>query len=155
MTAPTVSWKDVACTTCGAPINQRCMARGRWVEPHSARVVAAVLASMPVPPQLGYTDKDGLHIVSDADKTAALCRAELVSVPLLQPPFEHVCQNCLRKLAGVKPATEPMRTGVCPVCVSEEDLDDNGLIGSHNQMYGTRRTDEKCPGKGMAPEVTP
>lgn len=149
-----VSWRDVACTKCGAPINQRCTAGRGWAEkPHIDRLVAAVLASLP-PPLLGYTAKEGLHIASDADQTVALCRAELVSVPTLQPPLVDVCQNCLRQLAGVKPATERLRTGVCPECVSEEDLDAAGLIPPHKQMLGLRRSEIDCIGEGQQPEAT-
>lgn len=43
--------------------------------------------------------------------------------------------------------------GVCPVCVSEEDLDDDGRIAPHKQVLGLARTDVDCPGAGHLPEV--
>jgi hypothetical protein len=45
-----------------------------------------------------------------------------------------------------------LRTGVCPVCVSEEDLDADGRIGPHKQIRGITRTDIDCAGAGQLPD---
>lgn len=153
-----ISWRDLACTQCGAPVNQRCWVGGKWCkQPHNARLVAAVLASMPSPPQLGYSEKAGLHIVSGSDGKTALCGAVLDSVPLLQPPLVDGCSNCLRRLVSTTPATEPQTIGVCPECGAEETLED-GRLPAHRKLvqrrHGIERSGEWCDGKGMLPEAT-
>jgi hypothetical protein len=45
------------------------------------------------------------------------------------------------------------RRGVCPVCLSVEDLDDQGLIADHKVLYGAARRGDDCTGKGQPPEV--
>ena len=42
--------------------------------------------------------------------------------------------------------------GVCPVCVSEEDVDAVGRIAGHKQMLGYVRTDVDCGGGGQLPD---
>jgi hypothetical protein len=96
------------------------------------------------------------HLIRPGRPGYTLCKRMVVSVPELQPATPaNVCPDCVQRAehgAPYLPASTPM-TGVCPVCVSEEDLDEQGLIKPHKQMYGSKRTDVDCDGAGEKPEA--
>lgn len=145
-----ISWRDVPCTGCGAPVKQNCFSRTGKValEPHAARRQAAREAGLPTP-VLGYPRQAELpHIVSLADKTRALCSAVIETIPEIQPPLHTACPKCRNLLGKIPYRRDTAVTGVCPVCVSDEDLDDEGRIKPHKQMLGTARTDIDCGGAG-------
>jgi hypothetical protein len=150
------SWRDVACPSCGAPVRQGCFNKlgGPATEPHIARIRAAREQGMPTP-LLGYPDQSEIpHVVSGADEGRAICGAELVLPhPVLQPGIAAVDPKCRNLLPKSTYAVARALTGICPECVSEEDLDERGLIAAHKQMRGGRRTDVDCVGAGQKPEA--
>jgi hypothetical protein len=150
------SWRDVPCPQCGAPVRQRCFTKlgTPAVEAHVARLRAVDEAALPTP-LLGYPDQSDIpHVVSAADEGRAICGAELVLPhPVLQPGIAAVDPKCRNRLTKVPYAVARPLTGICPECVSEEDLDERGLIAPHKQMLAGRRTDVDCVGAGQKPEA--
>ncbi|MCW6003918.1 hypothetical protein K1W54_04880 [Micromonospora sp. CPCC 205371] len=148
------SWRKVPCPSCLARRLQPCRtADGREAtEPHAARRQAGKVAELPAPLLSYGWGGEWPHIVSAADPRRALCGVGLVVPPVLQPSLESAHPQCKNLLGKVDAATAIAPTGVCPVCVSEEDLDEDGRIKAHKQMYGGRRTDVDCDGAGQKPE---
>jgi hypothetical protein len=150
------SWRDIPCPQCGAPVRQRCFTKAGApaVEPHVARLRAVDEAGLPTP-LLGYPDQSEIpHVVSAADERRAICGAELVLPhPVLQPGIDGVDPKCRNLLPKSAYAVVLPLTGICPECVSEEDLDEQGLIAPHKQMRGGRRTELDCVGAGQKPEA--
>jgi hypothetical protein len=152
-----LSWRDVACPRpgCSGQVGQYCTsASGRTaLEPHSDRLRAAREAGLPRP-LLGYSPQyETPHVVSVADKAKAICGAAIDTIPEIQPPLASADSRCRNLLGKVPYARNPTLTGVCPVCVSEEDLDGDGQVVPHKQMYGGKRSDVDCAGAGELPEV--
>lgn len=154
MPNPVASWRKVPCPSCLAPIYKRCRTNdGRdATEPHAARRQAAVVADLPTPLLAYAWSGEWPHIVSAADPQRALCGAGLVEPPVLQPPLTSAHPKCRNLLGKVPAAPAIAPTGTCPVCVSEEDLDEDGHIKAHKQLHGLARTDVDCDGAGQKPE---
>lgn len=149
-----VSWRELRCTQCGAPAGQLCFsASGKPAgEPHAARRQAAREASMPRP-LLGYAPTyETPHVVSLTDRGKAICGSAIDTIPEIQPPLTSADPRCRNLLGKVAYARNPVLTGVCPVCVSDEDLDDKGRIVAHKQVLGIARTDVDCDGAGQLPD---
>jgi hypothetical protein len=154
---PEASWRDVACPTCGAPARQRCFNKlgAPATEPHVARVRTVDEAGLPTPLLAYPHESETPHVVSAVDSMRAICGAELeVPHPVLQPGIAAVDPKCRNLLPKVPYAVALPLTGICPGCLSEEDLDEQGLIMPHKVLYGDTRLAEDCDGAGQKPEAT-
>jgi hypothetical protein len=156
MADETRTWRDVPCPQCGAPARQKCFTKAGTpaFEPHVARIRAAGEAGLPTP-LLGYPhESETPHVVSAVDSMRAICGAELVTPhPVLQPGMDGVDPKCRNLLPKVPYAVALPLTGACPGCLSDEDLDEQGLIMPHRVLYGGTRLAEDCGGAGQKPEA--
>lgn len=108
------------------------------------------------PPLYAFT-KTGVavHLIQVARPEWTLCHVWVYQVPVaaLQPINPTLCPRCAQRSTAVEfVLAPPSTTGVCPVCVSDEDLDAAGRISQHKQMLGTARTDVDCDGAGELPD---
>jgi hypothetical protein len=172
VTAEKVSWRDVTCRHCNAGPGRNCRG-GNGREQSVCHAVRSRDATKPAPAATraatsgtglvyGYTLKGQVaHIVSAVSRQLLLCGRRTDYIPQVQPQGPKVCGTCestMELKGGAASAPGPVE-GDCPVCGSEEALNDDGLVVAHNQLVvgrtGLRRIDKVCSGGGEPPEVLP